>query len=104
MDHAAWLRIRGASSQDFKLGAQARTLFSQGRNLTWIMLHNHGSEAQARMLLNSGGNLACFSARGASLHGPCSMVTDQRRKPACVLNSGRELACFSARGASLVTD
>jgi hypothetical protein len=45
----------------FYPGAQAREFFSQGRKLAWTMQHSHGSEAQARMLLNSRRKLACFS-------------------------------------------
>ena len=81
----AWLRIGGASSHACKRGAPARALFSQGCKLAWTMQHSHGSEVQARMFcFYSGGKLACFAARGASLHGPCSMITDERRKFACV--------------------
>ena len=58
-------------------------LFSQGRKLTWTMQHGYGSEAQARMLVNAGRKLARFTARGASLHGLCSMVRDERLKLAC---------------------
>jgi hypothetical protein len=80
---------RGASSHAPQPRAQA------------CMQRSYGSEAQARMLLNSGRKLASLSAMGVGLHGPCGMVTDQRRKIACFLNSGRKLACFPGRGARL---
>ena len=77
------------------LGAQARALFSQGRKLAWTMQHSHGSEVHARMFcFYSGRKLACFAARGASLHGPCSMITDERRKFACFYSRGHKLACL----------
>jgi hypothetical protein len=66
-------------------------LLSQGRKPAWTMQQCYGSEAQACMLYKAGLKLACFSARGASLHGPCNMLTD----------GSRQLACFSAKGASL---
>ena len=52
------------------------------------------------MLLSSGRKLACFSARGASLHGRRSNFTDQRRKLAC-LNSASKLACCISQGRKL---
>ena len=82
----AWTMRHGYGSEAqarmfFKLGAQAGILSSQGRPLACNMVTDQS--AQARMCVNAGRKLACLSDRGASLHGPCSIVTDERRKLAC---------------------
>jgi hypothetical protein len=67
-------------------------LSSQGRKLACSMATDQS--AQRRMLVNEGRKLACFSARGAILHGPCSKVTDQTHKVACIQIRGASSHAF----------
>jgi len=72
---------------------------NSGRKLAWTMKHGYGSEAQARMLVNAGRKLACFSARGANLHaawlrmrGASSHACKRGAQARMLFSQGRKLA------------